>query len=111
MAKKPTKKGSDRELPKNVRERNGKFTYRYYAPATKIVNGVEKKYSKEMESPRFDTIDEAVEFGIIIQAQKIQKKLTYETNMTVSAWSKIWLKDYIIERAPAKKPLKIENLR
>ncbi len=106
MDKKLKKKGSSRDLPKNVRERDGKYSYRYYVPTTKIVNGVEKKTSKEMESPRFDTVQEAVDFGILIQAQKIQKTLKYETNITVSAWSKVWLKEYTIEREPSKNTIK-----
>lgn len=44
------------ELPPNIRERGGKYSYRYYIPTTKIVDGVEKKSSKETESPRFDTV-------------------------------------------------------
>lgn len=97
------KKGkSERVLPPNVRERGGKYSYRYYIPTTKIVDGIEKKSRKETESPRFDTIQEAVDFGILIAAKKIQKKLKYSEGLTVSNWSKTWLKAYIIETEPAK---------
>lgn len=97
---------SKRKLPKNIRERDGKYTYRYYVPATKIVNGVEKKTSKEKESPRFDTLEEAVNFGVLIQAQKINKTLKADIDLTVKAWSKVWLKEYILETEPSKNTIK-----
>ncbi|WP_339295885.1 tyrosine-type recombinase/integrase [Paenibacillus sp. FSL W7-1279] len=100
------KKKKDDSLPKNVREKDGKYTYRYRVPTTKVINGMETKTTKQMESPRFETVQEAVDFGILIQARKIQKTLTYEANLTVNAWSKVWLKEYIIEREPRKKTIK-----
>ncbi|MGQ3479306.1 hypothetical protein [Paenibacillus sp. TY11] len=102
------KKGSStkRELPTNVRERDGKYSYRYYIPTTKFVDGEEKKSSKEMDSPRFDTIQEAVDFGILIEAKKIQKKLKYTDELTVRTWSQTWLKAYIMEREPAENTIK-----
>lgn len=106
MPKKSRNNDSKRKLPKNVRERDGKFSYRYYVPAVKIVDGIEKKTSKEMESPRFDTVREAVDFGILIQAQKIQKTLKYETTLSVSSWSKVFLKEYILEREPSRNTIK-----
>ncbi|WP_153979729.1 hypothetical protein [Paenibacillus xylanilyticus] len=51
-----------KSLPPNVRERDGKYTYRYRVPTTIIEDGKEKKSSKQKESPRFDTIQEAVDF-------------------------------------------------
>lgn len=62
-----------------------------------------------MESPRFDTVQEAVDFGILIQARKIQKNLTYKENVTVSAWSSIWLKEYIIEREPRDNTISVRK--
>uniref|UniRef100_A0AAE9PSY1 Core-binding (CB) domain-containing protein n=1 Tax=Paenibacillus polymyxa TaxID=1406 RepID=A0AAE9PSY1_PAEPO len=102
------KKGSStkRKLPTNVRERDGKYSYRYYIPTTKFIEGEEKKSSKEMESPRFDTIQEAVDFGILIEAKKIQKKLKYTDDLTVRTWSQTWLKAYIMEREPAGNTIK-----
>lgn len=100
------KKKKDDSLPKNVREKDGKYTYRYRVPTTKFINGKETKTTKQMESPRFETVQEAVDFGILIQARKIQKTLIYEANLTVNAWSKVWLKEYIIEREPRKKTIK-----
>lgn len=97
---------SKRKLPKNIRERDGKYTYRYYVPATNIVNGAEKKTSKEKESPRFDTLEEAVNFGILIQAQKINKTLKGDIDLTVKAWGKVWLKEYILETEPSKNTIK-----
>lgn len=107
MAKnKGTRENKTRDLPTNVRERDGKYTYRYRVPATYIdADGVERKKGKEMESPRFDTIKEAEEYGILIKARKIQKKLRYESTITVSAWSKVWLKEYELEREPRKHTL------
>ncbi|MFC7560602.1 hypothetical protein ACFQY3_19085 [Paenibacillus farraposensis] len=99
-------KSTKRKLPPNVRERDGKYSYRYYIPTTKFVDGEEKKSSKETESPRFDTIQEAVDFGILIEAKKIQKKLKYTDDLTVSTWSKTWLKAYIIESEPAKNTIR-----
>lgn len=89
-------------LPPNVRERDGKFTYRYRVPTTIIVDGNEKKISKQKESPRFDTVQEAVNFGILIGAKKIKKELNHTDVPTVTAWSSSWLKAYILEREPAK---------
>lgn len=100
------KKKKDDSLPKNVREKDGKYTYRYRVPTTKVINGKETKSTKQMESPRFETVQEAIDFGILIQARKIQKTLIYEANLTVNAWSKVWLKEYIIEREPRKKTIK-----
>lgn len=99
-------KKTTRDLPKNIRERNGKFSYRYYVPVTEIVDGKEKKSSKETESPLFDTQEEAENFGILIKAEKINKTLKYESNMTVKFFSHIWLKEYIIEREPANNTIK-----
>lgn len=42
-----TRKKTDEKLPTNIRERDGKFTYRYRIPITKIINGVEKKTAKK----------------------------------------------------------------
>ncbi|WP_438497110.1 tyrosine-type recombinase/integrase [Paenibacillus sp. IHBB 3054] len=94
------------KFPKSIRERDGKYTYRYRVPTTKIVNGKEIKSSKMKESPRFDTIQEAVDFGILIQAQKVQKKLKHMEVLTLSAWSKTWLKQYILEREPTGNTIK-----
>lgn len=103
------KKKSDAQkktLPKNVRERDGKYSYRYRVPTTIIVDGKEKKSSKQKESPRFDTIQEAVDFGILISAKKITKKLKHTDVLTVSVWSKTWLKAYILEREPANNTIR-----
>lgn len=80
------KQKAKRKLPKNIRERNGKYTYRYYIPATVIEDGVEKKISKETESPRFDSLQEAKDFGTLLEARKLQKGLPSGYNITVSSW-------------------------
>lgn len=100
------KQDKPNKLPPNIRERDGKYTYRYRVPTTKNVDGKEVKSSKGKESPRFDSIQEAVDFGILIQAQKLQKKLKHTNALTVSAWSKTWLKEYILEREPAGNTIK-----
>ncbi|MEK4453930.1 tyrosine-type recombinase/integrase [Paenibacillus sp. FSL L8-0506] len=100
------KKCQDEELPQNIRERDGKYSYRYRVPSTVVQNGVEKKSSRQMESPRFDTLQEAVDFGILIKARKLQKNLVYEHNITISSWSITWLKEYILEREPGKNTIK-----
>lgn len=109
MSASMSKNNKNHKLPKNIREKDGKYSYRYRIPITKLVDGIEKKSSKQMESPRFATIQEAVDFGILIQAQKIQKTLKYEANLTVNAWSKIWLKDYVTEREPKKNTIKLRK--
>ncbi|MGN7760493.1 tyrosine-type recombinase/integrase [Paenibacillus sp. 22594] len=100
---------TNKKLPTNIRERDGKYTYRYRVPITKIVNGIEVKGSKNMESPRFDTVREAEEFGILIKAQKITKQLHYAEKVTVSAWGKVWLKDYDLEQEPAEETLRLRE--
>ncbi|MBY9077156.1 site-specific integrase [Paenibacillus sp. HN-1] len=100
------RKKAEKKFPKNIREREGKFTYRYYVPATVLEDGVEKKVNKETESPRFNTLQEAVDFGILLSARKLQKGLTYDVSLSVSSWSRVWLEEYTLEREPAKNTLK-----
>ena len=97
---------SPKPLPPNVRERDGKYTYRYRVPTTIIEEGKEKKSSKQKESPRFDTVQEAVDYGILISAKKIKNKLKHTDVLTVSAWNKTWLKAYILEREPARNTIR-----
>ncbi|OBZ08895.1 hypothetical protein A8L34_22340 [Bacillus sp. FJAT-27264] len=104
------KKKETKELPKNVRERDGKYTYRYYAPTTVVENGTEKRSLKEMESPRFSTVDEAVDFGILIQARKIQKKLRYEDNIIVRTWGDYWITEYEVESEPSERTLVLRKI-
>ncbi|ASA22351.1 tyrosine-type recombinase/integrase [Paenibacillus donghaensis] len=103
------KKKTEKELPTNIRARDGKFSYRYRIPVTKIVDGVEVKSSKEMESPRFDTLGEAEDFGILIKAQKIKKELFYSEKITVSIWGKIWLKDYELEQGVGEETVRLRD--
>lgn len=48
---KKKRNNSKGDLPPNIRERNGKFSYRYYIPTTKIVDGVEKKAVRKQNPP------------------------------------------------------------
>jgi len=100
------KQNTKRKLPKNIRERNGKYTYRYYIPTTVIEDGVEKKISKETESPRFDTLQEAKDFGTLLEARKLQKGLPSGYNITVSSWGKVWIEEYKLEREPTGNTIK-----
>ncbi|MEK5181388.1 tyrosine-type recombinase/integrase [Paenibacillus odorifer] len=100
------KQKAKRKLPKNIRERNGKYTYRYYIPATVIEDGVEKKISKETESPRFDSLQEAKDFGTLLEARKLQKGLPSGYNITVSSWGRVWIEEYMLEREPTGNTIK-----
>lgn len=96
MAKKKQEK--KKELPPGVRERNGRYTYRYSVPA--VVNG--KKTRKQKETPAFSTAEEAESAGILIKADQIRGKLVDEKNITLEKWGEHWLEDYIILNEPSK---------
>lgn len=92
MVKKPEKKS----LPPNVRERNGRYTYRYSVEV--VINGERKR--KQKETPSYDTPKEAYEAGILITAGKIKGTLIDEKIITLEQWCEQWLEDFKIEREP-----------
>ncbi|MFB0840994.1 tyrosine-type recombinase/integrase [Paenibacillus oleatilyticus] len=92
MSKKETSK--KKKLPPGVRERDGRFTYRYSVEV--VENG--KKRRKQKETQSYRTAKEAYEAGIQIEADKLNGKLVDEKNITLEAWGKRWLEDYKLER-------------
>ncbi|KAF6569042.1 site-specific integrase [Paenibacillus sp. EKM206P] len=79
-----------RKLPKNVREQDGRYTYRYDVYV--VVNGKSKRRQKE--TPSYRTPREAEEAGILIKAQQIQGTFIDEKNMTFSDWADQWMEMY-----------------
>lgn len=90
--KKPKKK----KLPPGVRERDGRFTYRYSVEV--IVDG--KRNRKQKETKSYGTAKEAYDAGILIEADKQRGKLVDEKTITLGQWCKRWLEDYEIEHDP-----------
>lgn len=85
-----------KKLPPGVRERDGRFTYRYSVEV--VVNG--KRTRKQKETPAFPTAKEAYNAGILIEANRLTGKVIDEKNTTLKDWIERWLKDYEIEREP-----------
>lgn len=93
MEKKAPKK---KKLPPGVRERDGRYTYRYSVPV--IVDGKKKRKQKETEA--YPTAQEAYEAGILIRADQLRGKLVDEKEITLEKWLERWLENYIIENDP-----------
>lgn len=83
-------------LPPGVRERDGRYTYRYSVPI--IVNGKKRRKQKETES--YSTAKEAYNAGILIEANKLSGNIVDEKALTLGVWIDLWLEDYKIEREP-----------
>lgn len=98
MKKKPA-------LPPGVRERDGRFTFRYSVEV--VVNGKRTRKQKETES--FPSAKEAYSAGILIEANKLQGRLIDEKTITLGSWCDRWLKEYTIEREP--RPTTLKNRR
>jgi integrase len=98
MAEKKEKK---KKLPPGVRERNGRYTYRYSVEVVR--NG--KKGRKQKETESYPTPQEAYEAGILIKADKLKGKLVDAKNLTLGQWGDRWLEDYELEREARKKTL------
>lgn len=77
-----------KKLPTNVRERNGKYYYRY-----SIKNPVTGK-RKQKETEGFATPQEAKREGARIQAELLKGTYLEKSDLTLSDWSKDWLKWY-----------------
>ncbi|BFH71895.1 site-specific integrase [Paenibacillus dendritiformis] len=97
-----SKEKKEKKLPPGVRERDGRYTYRYSVEV--IVDGKKKRKQKETKS--YPTAKEAYAAGILIEADKQRGKLVDEKNITLEAWRKRWLEDYTIEREPRKYTLR-----
>ncbi|TDL57874.1 site-specific integrase [Paenibacillus dendritiformis] len=100
---KEKKKRKKKELPPGVRERDGRYTYRYSIDV--VVNGKKKRKQKETKS--YPTAKEAYAAGILIEADKQRGKLVDEKDITLGEWAERWLADYIVERDP--RPHTIRN--
>lgn len=92
-----------KKLPPGVRERNGRYTYRYSVET--VING--KTRRKQKETPSFPTAKEAYEAGIKISADRLNGRLVDEKNITLKEWADRWLEDYAIEREP--RPTTLRN--
>ncbi|EJW16443.1 site-specific integrase [Paenibacillus alvei] len=95
-------KEKKKKLPPGVRERNGRYTYRYSVEV--IVNGRKKRKQKETKS--YATAKEAYNAGILIEADKQRGKLVDEKNITLGVWAERWLENYTIEKEPAEYTLR-----
>ncbi|MFD0710574.1 tyrosine-type recombinase/integrase [Paenibacillus sp. GCM10027626] len=99
MAKKETaNEKKKKKLPPGVRERGGRYTYRYSVEV--VVEGKVKR--KQKETPSYPTAKEAYDAGILIAADKQRGKLVDEKNITFGVWKEKWLKSYEAERDPRK---------
>jgi integrase len=85
-----------KKLPPGVRERDGRYTFRYSVEVIK--NGKRDRKQKETES--YSTAQEAYDAGILIKADQLKGKLVDEKDITIGQWRKRWLEDYGIERDP-----------
>ena len=79
-----------KRLPPGVRERNGRYTYRYSVEV--IVDGKTKRKQKETRS--FATPNEAYEAGVLIKAEQIKGTYVDEKNISFSDWADKWLDMY-----------------
>jgi len=85
----PKEKKKKKQLP-GVRERKGRFTYRYSVEV--VQNG--KSHRKQKETPAYSSAQEAYEAGIIIKAQQIQGVYVDESNITFADWADKWMDIY-----------------
>ncbi|MED5019298.1 tyrosine-type recombinase/integrase [Paenibacillus chibensis] len=85
-----------KDLPPGVRERDGRYTYRYSVPV--IVNG--KKTRKQKETISYPTAKEAYSAGILIEADRLNGKLVDEKTISLGGWIEVWKDEYDIEREP-----------
>ncbi|WP_127588909.1 tyrosine-type recombinase/integrase [Paenibacillus koleovorans] len=93
----PAKGKKKKKLPPGVRERDGRYTYRYSVSVVK--DG--KKSRKQKETESYPTAEEAYDAGILIKADKLRGKLVDPKNVTLGSWREKWIEDYKTEREPA----------
>jgi integrase len=96
------KEAKKKKLPPGVRERNGRYTYRYSVEVVK--DGKRTRKQKETES--YKTAQEAYDAGILIKADQLKGKLVDEKNLTLRRWGDWWLTDYEIEREARPRTLR-----
>lgn len=89
---KPEKK--KKKLPPGVRERDGRYTFRYNVDVYE--NG--KKRRKWKETRSYPTAQAAYDAGILIRADQINGKLVDLTNLSIEQWRDKWIDDYALER-------------
>lgn len=100
MVKKNSKEPSGKKkkkLPPNVRERDGRYTYRYSV----YVHENGKQRRKWKETPSYPTAQAAYDAGILIKADQLRGKLVDPTNLTVEEWRDRWIVDYELENEAA----------
>lgn len=79
-----------KKLPPGVRERDGRYTYRYSVEI--IENG--KRRRKQKETPSFATATAAYEAGVLIKAQQIKGTYVDEKDITFGDWADKWFEMY-----------------
>lgn len=79
-----------RKLPPGVRERNGKYTYRYSVNV--IENG--KKSRKQKETIAYPTAKDAYDAGILIKAEQLKGTYVDEKDISFGDWADKWLEMY-----------------
>ncbi|AIQ61829.1 hypothetical protein PSTEL_00440 [Paenibacillus stellifer] len=87
IVKKSKKK---KKLPPGVRERDGRYTYRYNTYVTE--NGKKKRKFKETAS--YSNPADAYEAGILIKASQIQGTYVDEKNISFGDWADKWFEMY-----------------
>lgn len=85
---------SKKKLPPGVRERYGRFTYRYSVEV--VVGG--KRTRKQKETPSFATAKEAYNAGLEIEANRRKGILIDPKNSTLEEWKERWIQEYALER-------------
>lgn len=79
-----------KKLPPGVRERDGRFTFRYSIDV--YIDG--KKVRKQKETGAYATAKEAYDAGTIIRAQQLQGDYVDEKNILFEQWMEKFLKVY-----------------
>lgn len=83
-----------KKLPPGVRERDGRYTYRYSVYVYE--NGQKRRKQKETES--YPTAQAAYDAGVLIKADQLRGKLVDSTSLSVLEWRDRWIEDFALER-------------
>lgn len=90
-----------------VRQRNGRYSYRY---SVEVVDPLTKKRKrKQKETEAYATAKAAYEAGILIASKKLQGVLVDEKNISLEDWKNRWLEDYELEREVKKSTLRMRT--